>query len=40
MGLLVFALAVPDQGLSVLPMAIGELALGVWLSLIQPKRRE
>lgn len=39
-GLLVFALAVPEQGLSALPMAVGELALGAWLTLIQPKKRE
>jgi hypothetical protein len=40
LGLLVFALAVPDQGVLFLPMAVGELTLGAWLTLIQPKKRE
>ena len=40
LGLLGWALAVPDRALPVLPMAAGELATGLWLFLLRLERGE
>lgn len=39
-GLLGWALAAPERALSVLFLAIGELAVGLWLFLFRPQGGE
>ena len=40
LALLGWTLAAPDRALLALPMAIGELAMGLWLFLFRPERVE